>query len=265
MSHVICEHCTATVIIPADRYAKHLLKVHKIKLNPTLYDLEKKINDDRSRIEEHRARKKRKKYNLLLNNQSLNSQKLNKVASTKNDTSVERSSRVTAEKLSLERQVNSLVNTRDKRLIESTKYYDKILTEERKNHEKEIQYYEDSKYKKMYEELLTENKKLEIKYTVLTKELKSLQQEKTSLEIKFTNTAKKLENIQRKLKELGVIGFPKQAATKNQKEEITDKENNSRNLGGALDGSSGFHNQRENGKYGSLSSFDNYDDDFSDV
>lgn len=265
MSHVICEHCTSTVIILADRYAKHLLKVHKIKLNPTLYDLEKKINNDRSRIEERRARKKRKNNNIMLNSQTLNNQKLNKFTSTKSDTSAERSSRVSAKKLSLERQINLLVNTRDKRLIESTKYYDKILTEERKSHEKEIQYYEDSKYKKMYEELLAENAKLQTKYTILATEVKSLNQEKKLWENKFSDTAKKLENVQRKLRELGVTGFPKQAATNIQKEEISDRDNNSRNLGGALDGSSGFHNQRENGKFGSLSSFDNYDDDFNDV
>ncbi len=71
----------------------------------------------------------------------------------------------------------------------------------------------------------------------------------------------KLENLQRWIKSKGLI--PQQESTIRNTEIHSQNEKNL-HLGSNMDGSSGFHERRENGQIGSLSSFDNYGDEYNE-
>lgn len=106
---------------------------------------------------------------------------------------------------------------------------------------------------------------LKIKYQIKQIEFYDLEKDKNTKNRKIKDLETKLNNQQRFLKENGII---KSLALINGEINTTDCSNDSdqkASLGNKMDGSDGFHfDRRESGKFGSLPSFDNYDDEYNE-
>ncbi|MBO0934172.1 hypothetical protein [Fibrella aquatilis] len=106
-----------------------------------------------------------------------------------------------------------------------------------------------------------ENQNSAIKNSLLIADLNTANNYIKQLTLERDEARQRLENLQRFLKSGN--GYKGEISKKLNIENDTDKEDKHR-LGSQLDGSSGFYVERENGRFGSLSSFDNYSDDYNE-
>ena len=105
---------------------------------------------------------------------------------------------------------------------------------------------------KEIDKIIIKNKMLELDIKNLLKENKDLNEDNRLLR-------SRLEELQKWINKTEPKNFKN---TKNKPPTDNDRVNTK--LGSTLDGSSGLYERRENGRYGSLSSFDNYDDDYNE-
>ena len=101
------------------------------------------------------------------------------------------------------------------------------------------------------------NKKQSLHLAILNREKRDLQEENKSHKITISDISKKLQNCQQL--------FSTHSNKQNDNSEIPLSQIKTEylNIGTENDGSKGWHGiARENGKFGSLPSFDNYDDDY---
>lgn len=105
---------------------------------------------------------------------------------------------------------------------------------------------------------------LEILLREVKQEKKKLEDENKNLEKEKDEYRRKLENCQKELNKFKSINTSPMAKAKTLP--LDESEKISYKGGIAEDGSTGFSNERrENGRMGSLSSFDNYNDDFNEI
>lgn len=108
--------------------------------------------------------------------------------------------------------------------------------------------------------------RLNVRLETIKKEKNDCEAENRKLRSDYDSLKQKFENLQKYARGKGIL--PESSLSNlNTKSVLPNEANDPKYKGGNLmDGSAGFGNERrENGRIGSLSSFDNYSDDFNET
>jgi predicted nucleic acid-binding Zn-ribbon protein len=106
---------------------------------------------------------------------------------------------------------------------------------------------------------------LKIKYKSKQKDVYDLESIKNEQIRKIKSLETKLNNLQKFLIEKGLVESHVSNTRKKDTFNLSNDNVQKASLGNKMDGSDGFHfERRENGKFGSLSSHDNYDDEYNE-
>jgi predicted Holliday junction resolvase-like endonuclease len=197
-------------------------------------------------LEESIKKYERKKTFVDDNNKELKTAYINKLSRTKEDFK----RRIEAEKEKYNRKLMSIRYSFNEETSLLMKRFDEKYIERLESEIQQLQH----QIKK--DAIVTE--KIKATFSILKKEKNDLTKENNELSLGRSLIEKRLQNCQREIAKYINTSTNKVSTINSGDEDKISLSNNN-------DGSKGWHDSaRENGKFGSLPSFDNYDDDYLD-